>query len=49
MLQDYQSSSVHGTEHLDLDELAKKLSKSQSKDQIDERATEFIKHFGSQS
>jgi hypothetical protein len=26
--------------------MAKMLQKSQSKDQIDERATEFLKHFG---
>ncbi len=30
----------------DLDDLTKRLLKSQSKDQIDERATELIKHFG---
>lgn len=32
LLQDYQSSSKHSTEHLDLDDLTRKLSKSQSKD-----------------
>lgn len=30
----------------DIDELAKRLLKSQSKDQIDERATDFLKSFG---
>ncbi len=47
-LQDYESSQLTAGE-LDLDEMCRKLTKSQSKDQIDERATEFLKHFGAQS
>ena len=37
------SSSATGSTESELEEMAKKLVKSQSKDQIDERATEFVK------
>ena len=33
-------------QEFDLDDMARRMQKSQSKDQIDERAQEFLKHYG---